>query len=129
RRSSALTINCEHPLKELLPMRLHGIIPPVVTPLTADQELDLPGLRKHIDFMIARGVHGIFVLGTTGEFYALDEREKQEVTAAAVAHCKGRSPLYVGTGAETTREVLRITKMAGNEGAAGGSMITPYFTE
>ena len=108
-------------------MKLHGIIPPVVTPMTADQELDLNGLRKHIDFMLSKGVHGIFVLGTTGEFYALDEREKQEVTAAAVAHCKGRTPLYVGTGAETTREVVRITKMAEKEGADGVSVIAPYF--
>lgn len=108
-------------------MKLHGIIPPVVTPMTADQELDLNGLRKHIDFMLSKGVHGIFVLGTTGEFYALDEREKQEVTAAAVAHCRGRSPVYVGTGAETTREVIRITKMAEKEGADGVSVIAPYF--
>ena len=108
-------------------MKLHGIIPPVVTPMTADQELDLNGLRKHIDFMLSKGVHGIFVLGTTGEFYALDEREKQEVTAAAVAHCKGRTPVYVGTGAETTREVIRITKMAEKEGADGVSVIAPYF--
>jgi dihydrodipicolinate synthase/N-acetylneuraminate lyase len=43
-------------------MKLHGIIPPVVTPFTPDQDLDLAGLRAHIDFMIARGVHGIFVL-------------------------------------------------------------------
>ncbi len=108
-------------------MKLHGIIPPVVTPMTVDQELDLNGLRKHIDFMLSKGVHGIFVLGTTGEFYALDEREKQEVTAAAVAHCKGRTPVYVGTGAETTREVIRITKMAEQEGADGVSVIAPYF--
>ncbi len=108
-------------------MKLQGIIPPVVTPMTADQELDLNGLRKHIDFMLSKGVHGIFVLGTTGEFYALDEREKQEVTAAAVAHCKGRTPVYVGTGAETTREVIRITKMAEKEGADGVSVIAPYF--
>lgn len=107
--------------------KLHGIIPPVVTPLTADQNLDLNGLRSHIDHMLAKGVHGIFVLGTTGEFYALDDREKQEITAAAVAHCKGRSPVYVGTGAETTREVIRITKMAEQEGADGVSVITPYF--
>ncbi len=108
-------------------MQLRGIIPPVVTPMTADQELDLPGLRAHIDHMLAHGVHGIFVLGTTGEFYALDDREKQAVVAAAVAHCRGTSPVYVGTGAETTREVLRLTKMAVAEGAAGVSVITPYF--
>lgn len=107
--------------------KLHGIIPPVVTPMTADQELDLPGLRRHIDLMLAKGVHGIFVLGTTGEFYALDEREKQAVLADAIAHVGGRSPVYAGTGAETTREVVRLTKMAEREGAAGVSVITPYF--
>lgn len=108
-------------------MRLHGIIPPVVTPFTPDQELDLPGLRKHIDHMLARGVHSIFVLGTTGEFYALDEREKRTVVAEAVAHVGNRAPVYAGTGAETTREVVRLTKMAEQEGAAGVSVITPYF--
>lgn len=108
-------------------MQLRGIIPPVVTPMTADQELDLPGLRTHIDHMLAAGVHGIFVLGTTGEFYALDDREKQAVVAAAVEHCRGRAPVYAGTGAETTREVLRLTKMAEKEGAVGVSVITPYF--
>jgi 4-hydroxy-tetrahydrodipicolinate synthase len=108
-------------------MRLRGIIPPVVTPFTADQEVDFPGLRRHIDFMLARGVHGIFVLGTTGEFYALEEWEKQRVVAESIAHVANRSPVFVGTGAETTREVIRLTKMAEREGAAGVSVITPYF--
>ncbi len=108
-------------------MQLRGIIPPVVTPMTADQELDLPGLRAVIDYQLAAGVHGIFVLGTTGEFYALDDREKQAVVAVAVEHCRGRAPVYAGTGAETTREVLRLTKMAEKEGVVGVSVITPYF--
>jgi 2-dehydro-3-deoxy-D-pentonate aldolase len=108
-------------------MKLRGIIPPVVTAFTANEELDLPRLKAHIDWQIECGVHGIFVLGTTGEFYGLDEREKQTVVATAVAHCRDRSPVYAGTGAETTREVIRLTKMAEKEGAAGVSVITPYF--
>ena len=108
-------------------MALQGIIPPVVTPMLADESLDLPGLRAHIDFLLGKGVHGIFVLGTTGEFYALDDFEKQAVTAAAVEHCRGRSPVYTGTGAESLREVLRLTKMAEREGVHGVSVITPYF--
>lgn len=108
-------------------MRLRGIIPPVVTPFTPDQELDLPRLREHIDWQLSRGVHGIFVLGTTSEFYALDEAEKQTVVATAVAHVNGRSPVFAGTGAETTREVVRLTRMAEKEGADGVSVITPYF--
>jgi 4-hydroxy-tetrahydrodipicolinate synthase len=108
-------------------VKLTGIIPPIVTPMKDDESIDLEGLRRHIDFMLARQVDGIFVLGTTGEFYALDEQEKHAVTAAAVAHCRGRCPVYVGTGAETTREVLRLTRMAEAEGADGISVITPYF--
>ena len=73
-------------------MKLHGIIPPVFTPMTPDQEIDLDGLRRNIDWQLAAGAHGIFALGTAGEFYALDDREKQSVVAAAVGHVNGRPP-------------------------------------
>jgi 4-hydroxy-tetrahydrodipicolinate synthase len=106
---------------------LQGIIPPVVTPFQPDESLDLPRLKSHIDDQLAAGVHSIFVLGTTGEFYAQSESEKQAVAAAAVGHVGGRAKVYVGTGAETTGEVIRLSKMAAKEGAAGVSVITPYF--
>lgn len=108
-------------------MHIHGIIPPVATPMQANEDLDLPRLKWFLDHLIASGVHGIFVLGTNSEFYALDEREKQEVIATAVAHVNKRVPVYAGTGAETTREVVRLTKMAEREGVDGVSIITPYF--
>jgi 4-hydroxy-tetrahydrodipicolinate synthase len=108
-------------------MQFHGIIPPIATPMKANEDLDLPRLRWFIDHLIGNGVHGIFVLGTNSEFYALDEREKQEVIATAVAHVNKRVPVFAGTGAETTREVVRLTKMAEREGADGVSIITPYF--
>jgi 4-hydroxy-tetrahydrodipicolinate synthase len=108
-------------------MRVRGIIPPVATPMQANEDLDLPRLRWFLDHLISEGVHGLFVLGTNSEFYALDEREKQEVVATAVAHVRGRVPVYAGTGAESTREVIRLTRMAEREGADGVSVITPYF--
>jgi 4-hydroxy-tetrahydrodipicolinate synthase len=108
-------------------MHIHGIIPPVATPMQANEDLDLPRLRWFLDHLIGHGVHGVFVLGTNSEFYALDEREKQEVVATAVAHVNKRVPVYGGTGAETTREVVRLTQMAEREGADGVSVITPYF--
>src|SRR5436309_300238 len=74
-------------------MKLHGIIPPLVTPMHADESLDLEGLRRHIDWLLGHRVHGLFVLGTTGEFYALDDAEKQAVVAATVAHATGRDTL------------------------------------
>ena len=108
-------------------MKIQGIIPPVATPMLANEDLDLPRLKWFLDHLITSGVHGVFVLGTNGEFYAMDEREKQEVIATAVEHVKGRVPVYAGTGAETTRDAIRLTKMAEKEGADGVSVITPYF--
>ncbi len=108
-------------------MQIHGIIPPVATPMQANEDLDLPRLKWFLDQQIAAGVHGVFVLGTNSEFYALDEREKQEVIATAVAHVNRRVPVFAGTGAETTREAVRLTKMAEKEGADAVSVITPYF--
>src|SRR6516165_8366646 len=108
-------------------MDIRGIIPPVATPMQANEDLDLPRLKWFLDHLIAQGVHGLFVLGTNSEFYALDEREKQEVIATAVAHVRKRVPVYAGTGTESTREAVRLTKMAEREGADGVSVITPYF--
>src|SRR5215813_8594051 len=108
-------------------MRIHGIIPPVATPMKDNEDLDLPRLKWFLDHLLAAGVHGVFVLGTNSEFYALDEREKQEVVATAVAHVNKRVPVFAGTGAETTREAVRLTRMAEKEGADGVSVITPYF--
>src|SRR6476469_10860727 len=100
-------------------MQIRGIIPPVATPMQANEDLDLPRLRSFIDHLIQSGVHGIFVLGTNSEFYALDEAEKQAVIATAVEHVRGRVPVFAGTGAETTREAVRLTRMAEKEGVQG----------
>lgn len=108
-------------------MQVRGIIPPVVTPMLPDEEVDYPKLCRFIDHQIAASVHGIFVLGTTGECYALDADEKQRIVATAVEHVNKRVPVYAGTGAETTREAIRHTRMAEREGVSGVSVITPYF--
>jgi len=108
-------------------LSIRGIIPPVATPMQANEDLDLPRLRWFLDHLISEGVHGVFVLGTNSEFYALDEHEKQQVIATAVEHVRKRVPVFAGTGAESTREAVRLTKMAEREGAQGVSVITPYF--
>jgi 4-hydroxy-tetrahydrodipicolinate synthase len=108
-------------------MHVRGIIPPLVTPMRADEEVDYSRLRQLIDHLIGSGVHGIFVLGTTGECYALDAAEKQKIVATTVEHVNRRLPVFAGTGAETTREAIQHTLMAEREGADGVSVITPYF--
>jgi len=110
-------------------MQLHGIVPPVVTPMYASEDVDRPRLRAAIDRLLAARVHGIFVLGTTGEFYALDRDEKQAIIAESVAHIRRRVPVIAGTGAQTTREAVRLTQMAERERADAVTIITPYFVQ
>src|SRR5262249_59001368 len=99
-----------------MPVTLSGIIPPLVTPMQPDEDVDLLRLRALINHQLEKGVHGIFVLGTTGEFYALDDSEKQQVIATAVEVVDKRGPVLAGTGAETTREAIRLTRIAAKEG-------------
>jgi 4-hydroxy-tetrahydrodipicolinate synthase len=108
-------------------MNLHGIIPPLVTPMLANEDIDLPRLRQLIDRVLSANVHGIFVLGTTGEFYALDRNEKQAIIAEAVGHVGKRVPVIAGTGAESTRIAVALTQIAEREGADAVTIITPYF--
>src|SRR5262249_60551823 len=84
-------------------MRFHGVIPPIVTPMKADESLDLDGLRRGIDHLLGHGVHGVFVLGTTREVYALEREEKQAGIAAPLAHLNRRRPVIARTGAPNTR--------------------------
>ena len=65
------------------PVEIKGIIPPVITPMDPrDESVNIPALRDQIERQIAAGVHGIFPLGTNGEAYILDLREKEEVQEA-----------------------------------------------
>ena len=108
-------------------MQIRGIIPPVATPMQANEDLDLPRLRWFLDHLIQRGSTASLSLAPTASSTRWTSAEKQEVIATAVAHVRGRVPVYAGTGAETTREAVRLTKMAEGEGVDGVSVITPYF--
>jgi len=104
-----------------------GIIPAMVTPLTSDGKVNAEALRKLTDYLIEGGVHGLFPVGSQGEFYALTFEEKKKVVEVVVEETRGRVPIYVGTGAITTREAVALTKMAEAAGADAVSVITPYF--
>src|SRR5262245_27365337 len=108
-------------------MQLRGIIPPVVTPMYANEDVDRPRLRSALDRLLAARVHSLFVLGTTGEFYALDRDEKQAVIAETVAHVRKRVSVIAGTGAQTTREAVRLTQLAERENVDAVTILTPYF--
>ena len=105
----------------------HGIIPPIVTPFTAEGKFNEPVFRQLIDHLIQNGVHGIFPLGTTGEFYAVSNEEARHILKVAVDACAGRVPVYAGANHITTRGAIELCKIAEDTGADAVSVLTPMF--
>lgn len=106
---------------------IRGIIPAMITPMTEDEDLDEAGLKGLVDGLIARGVHGVFTMGTAGEFWALTMEEKRRVYEWTVAYTDGRVPVYLGTCANSTREAVHLAESAQTAGADCLSVLTPNF--
>jgi len=104
-----------------------GIIPAMATPFTADGELNEEALRQLTRHLIQGGVHGLFATGSQGEFWALTPQEKQRVWEIVLEEAEGRVPVYAGTGAVTTREVIELNRRAEAAGVDAVSIITPFF--
>mgnify|MGYP000941341894 CR=1 FL=1 len=106
-----------------------GIITPMVTPFHYDdnQSINYEAAEKLIDYLINKGVSGIFILGSNGEFHVIDEDEKIEFTKRVVKYVNHRVPVFVGTGTCSTRETIRLSKKAEELGADAISVISPYF--
>lgn len=107
--------------------RFHGVIPPMLTAFKEDGTFDWEGNKKLIDFLIGSRVHGIFILGSTGEFSRLDAQERKSFSEFAAEYINGRVPLLVGTGSCNTREAIDLTRHAKDVGADGVLVVTPYY--
>jgi len=108
-------------------IEIKGIIPPILTPMNADESINEQELRKQVNREIDAGVHGIFAFGTNGEAYALSAAEKDRVLGIVIEETNHRVPVYAGTGCVTTRETVEMSKKAAAMGADVLSVITPYF--
>ncbi len=104
-----------------------GIIPPMITPLDKDENVDKKGIKRVVNYLIEGGVHGLFSLGSTGEWYGLDFNQKREILETVMEVTNKRLPVYAGTGAITTKETLLLTKLATEIGVDALSVITPVF--
>lgn len=106
---------------------LKGVIPPIVTPVDSNENVDEAGLKRVIDHVLKGGVHGVFVLGSNGEFYALDFENQKRAVEITVEHVKGRVPVYAGASAITTKGCIRLARMAEAAGADALTVLTPMF--
>lgn len=106
-----------------------GSIVAIVTPMQEDGSLDLPSLRRLIDFHVAEGTDGIVVVGTTGESPTVNVEEHCELIRVTVEHAAGRIPVIAGTGANSTREAVELTRYAKKAGAVAGLSVVPYYNK
>ena len=106
---------------------LKGITVPIVTPLTATDTLDSTGLHRLIEHVIAGGVSGIFLLGTTGEFASLSYRLRYELIDHACKQIAGRVPVLVGITDTSFKESLNIAGKAADAGADAVVAAPPYY--
>jgi 4-hydroxy-tetrahydrodipicolinate synthase len=113
--------------EEQMTFRPKGIIPAMVTPITPDGKINTGALRKLTNYLIDGGVHGLFPVGSQGEFYALTFEEKKKIIETVIDETRGRVPVYAGTGAITTREAVALTQMAEAAGVSAVSVLTPFF--
>ena len=105
----------------------NGILPALVTPLSETGEIHEKALRQLIDHVINGGVHGVFVSGTTGEFYGMSPSQKRDLFQLAIEATDNRVPVYAGTSGITTRECIQLTKIAEKCGIDAVSILTPMF--
>ncbi|MFO1325052.1 MAG: 4-hydroxy-tetrahydrodipicolinate synthase [Burkholderiales bacterium] len=108
---------------------LTGSLVAIATPMREGGALDLPALRKLIDFHVANGTAGIVVVGTTGESPTVNVDEHCELIKAAVDHAAGRVPVVAGTGANSTSEAIELAAFAAKAGAHSHLSVVPYYNK
>ncbi|MFA6682554.1 MAG: dihydrodipicolinate synthase family protein [Sphaerochaeta sp.] len=105
----------------------YGIIPPIISPFDEKGKFNEKVYRTLIDRLIAGGVHGIFPLGTTGEFYAFTVAESKMIFEITMDQVRGRVPVYAGTNSITTRGTVELVQIAQECKVDAVSILTPMF--
>ncbi|MBY5425728.1 4-hydroxy-tetrahydrodipicolinate synthase [Rhizobium leguminosarum] len=105
-----------------------GVYTVMITPLDPSGAVDLKGLAAFTDWQVKEGIHGLIPLGSTGEFLSLSEEERDSVARTVIETVAGRVPVLIGTGAEDTRESIRLSVKAEAMGADGVMIIPPFYS-
>jgi len=107
--------------------RLHGIFPPILTPLQDDQRIDHESLASLVDYLIGEGVHGIWAMGTTGEFACFDADEREAAIRTTVQAVGGRVPIIANIGDASPRLTLEHARRAAGLGVDAIAATPPYY--
>lgn len=106
-----------------------GAMTAIVTPYTEKGSLDEASFRKLVEFQIKEGIDGIVPCGTTGESPSLDYEEHERVIEIAIDASKGKVPIIAGTGSNSTKEAVKMTRHAADAGADASLQVCPYYNK
>ncbi|OLZ40843.1 dihydrodipicolinate synthase family protein [Natrinema saccharevitans] len=109
------------------PLSLRGVVPPTVTAFRDDEAVDYERTAAHARFVVDRGAHGVFPLGTNGEFPLLSGTERDRVVEAVVDEVGDEVPVIAGVGAPSTYRTVARAEHAEAVGADGIVVVTPYY--
>ncbi len=100
-------------------MRLKGVYPAMVTPLTPEEKVDKAAMRRVVRYCLEGGVHGVLVLGTTGEFPAMTDAMRQDAIETTLDEVQGKVPVLIGCGEPGTRRTIEQVRAAARTKADG----------
>ena len=106
-----------------------GSLVALTTPMKENGDVDIPTLRKLLQWHKKEGTNGIVILGTTGEASCLNDDEKAEIMAVTREEVGGELPIVVGTGTISTPATIAATKKAQLFGADAALIVTPYYVK
>ncbi|WP_225836921.1 dihydrodipicolinate synthase family protein [Streptomyces sp. NK08204] len=109
------------------PTPLTGVVPPVCTPLTPEREVDVPSLLRLVEHLVAGGVHGLFLLGSTSEAAFLTDRQRRLVVEAVADHVGRQLPVLAGAIDMTTPRVLEHVRAVTEAGAEAVVVTAPFY--
>ncbi len=107
--------------------RLAGIFTPNLVPLTAAGEINEPVLRKYVDWLIVKGVHGLYPNGSTGEFTRFTIEERRRIVEIIADQTQGRVPILAGAAEANVRETLRACEHYASLGVRAVAIVAPFY--
>ena len=107
--------------------RLCGIFTPNIVPLDSQGNIDEPELRRYVDWLIDRGVHGLYPNGSTGEFTRFTPEERRRVIEIVADQVAGRVPILAGAAEANTRETIRACETYHQMGVRAVAIVAPFY--
>ena len=108
-------------------MKLHGVVPPIGTPLTQSDDVDVAGLERLVTYILEAGAHGILANGTMGGFAFLSDDQQIRSIATTAGAVAGRIPVIGGLGETSTTRAVRMAKRIVAEGVDALSILPPFY--